>query len=151
MEPEVMTLHDELEGVRRHRAELRESVIALEHSLAAPIPGRPTAWTERVRAALMELLADFREHVDITEGQHGLYTRVLRTAPRLASAVRRLTQEHADLLGHISELLERVESDPDVDAIRELGTRLLGTLVRHRQRGSDLVYEAYEVDIGGEE
>jgi hypothetical protein len=27
---------------------------------------------------------------------------------------------------------------------------LLGLLVRHRQRGSDLVYEAYELDIGGE-
>ena len=38
----------------------------------------------------------------------------------------------------------------DVTRIRELGTRLLGALVRHRQRGADLVYEAYQVDIGGE-
>ena len=28
-------------------------------------------------------------------------------------------------------------------------TRLLGRLVRHRQRGSDLLYEAWAVDIGG--
>jgi len=38
----------------------------------------------------------------------------------------------------------------DVDSVRDLGTALLGRLVRHRQRGSDLVFEAYEVDIGGE-
>jgi hypothetical protein len=37
-----------------------------------------------------------------------------------------------------------------VDSVRDLGTALLGRLVRHRQRGSDLVFEAYEVDIGGE-
>jgi hypothetical protein len=37
-----------------------------------------------------------------------------------------------------------------VDAVRDLGMALLASLVRHRQRGSDLVYEAYAVDIGGE-
>jgi hypothetical protein len=41
-------------------------------------------------------------------------------------------------------------SDGDVDHVRELGTTLLGALVRHRQRGADLVFEAYQVDIGGE-
>ena len=28
-------------------------------------------------------------------------------------------------------------------------TELVGRVVRHRQRGADLIYEAYEVDIGG--
>jgi len=27
----------------------------------------------------------------------------------------------------------------------------MGQLVRHRQRGADVVFEAYEVDIGGSE
>jgi seryl-tRNA synthetase len=39
----------------------------------------------------------------------------------------------------------------EVTRVRELGTELLGSIVRHRQRGADLVYEAYEVDIGGDE
>jgi hypothetical protein len=38
----------------------------------------------------------------------------------------------------------------DVDTVRDRGTALLGRLVRHRQRGSELVYEAYTVDIEGE-
>ena len=28
-------------------------------------------------------------------------------------------------------------------------SKLLGQLTRHRQRGADLIYEAYQVDIGG--
>jgi hypothetical protein len=38
----------------------------------------------------------------------------------------------------------------DVDTVRDRGTALLGQLVRHRQRGSDLIYEAYSAEIGGE-
>jgi hypothetical protein len=37
-----------------------------------------------------------------------------------------------------------------VSVVREAATTALGRLVRHRQRGSDLVYEAYQVEIGGE-
>ena len=35
------------------------------------------------------------------------------------------------------------------EQVRDDVTRLLGRLVRHRQRGSDLLYEAWAVDIGG--
>jgi hypothetical protein len=37
-----------------------------------------------------------------------------------------------------------------VAKLRALGTELVATLARHRQRGADLVYEAYEFDIGGD-
>ena len=33
--------------------------------------------------------------------------------------------------------------------MREHGTTVLGRIVRHRQRGADLIYEAYATDIGG--
>ena len=32
--------------------------------------------------------------------------------------------------------------------IRNQAIELLGQLTRHRQRGADLIYEAYQVDIG---
>ena len=40
-------------------------------------------------------------------------------------------------------------AETDVDDLRERATGLLGHLVRHRQRGADLIYEAYQTDIGG--
>lgn len=142
-----------LDALRRRRAELRESMNAVEHALAAPAVGDQPRWAERVHVALVELSADFREHIDVTEGKDGLYRDVLASAPRLSEAVRRLTREHVQIAAQVEDLLGRARSTrgmEDVEPVRELGTALIGTLVRHRQRGSDLVYEAYEVDVGGE-
>lgn len=142
-----------LEELRRHRAELRESMGALEDALAAPATADRSRWTQRVEAALVEVSGDFRAHIDITEGANGLYRELLRTSPRLADAVDGLTRDHLLIGGHIDKLLTRVggpDATADVDGVRGSGTALLGRLVRHRQRGSDLVFEAYEVDIGGE-
>jgi hypothetical protein len=44
--------------------------------------------------SLVELAADFREHVNLTEGPDGLYRELLKSAPRLSGAVARLTSEH---------------------------------------------------------
>jgi hypothetical protein len=141
-----------LEALRRQRAELRESMNALEQALAAPAPGRLGAWAQRVHVALVELSADLREHIDITEGPDGLYGGLLTTAPRLSNAIARLTREHAQIRDLVDDLLARVSGPGvnDADPVRDLGTALLGRLVRHRQRGSDLIYEAYDADIGGE-
>jgi hypothetical protein len=142
-----------LEELRRRRGELRESMSALEQALAAPPAGGLEAWAGRVEAALVELSGDLREHVAITEGPEGLYAELMAQAPRLTGEMERLTQEHAQVREAIEELLTKVEA-PDVeehrDGVRDLGTRLLATLFRHRQRGADLVYEAYEFDIGGD-
>ena len=141
-----------LEGIRRQRAELRESMIALELALAGPAPSDQVRWAERVHVALVELSADFGEHLAVTEGPDGLYADIVAAAPRLSEAVARLTREHRQIARLVDDLLARV-STPEtghVDKVRRLGTTLLGLLVRHRQRGSDLVYEAYEFDVGGE-
>jgi hypothetical protein len=159
-EPDAESDSQDFVAMRRRRAELLESINALEQALAAP--GQQMRWVERVAAALLELSADFREHVELTVGPRGLYSRVLRSSPRLAHEVDRLTQEHtmlADLLGELLTLVGQgdklaVQPDPmlgDHAQVRERGTKLLGALVRHRQRGSDLIYEAYSVDIGGED
>jgi Hemerythrin HHE cation binding domain len=142
-----------LEQLRRRRAELLESMSAVEQALAAPAPGRQARWAERVHLALVELSADFDEHIDITEGSYGLYRELLTTAPRLSGAVARLTREHAlirDLLDNLQARVGEPGINPDVDEVRDRGTVLLGRLVRHRQRGSDLIYEAYTAEIGGE-
>jgi hypothetical protein len=142
-----------LEDVRCRRAELLESMRAVEQALAAPAPGRQVRWAERVHVSLVELSADFREHIDVTEGPDGLYAELRRTAPRLSGAVARLTREHAlirDLIDNLLACASEPEVHEDVDRVRDLGTALLAKLLRHRQHGSDLIYEAYEAEIGGE-
>lgn len=153
MDPHSSRPDQSFEALRQHRAELRESMSALEHALAAPAAADQTRWFQRLHVALVELSGDFRAHVDITEGPDGLYRNLLDTSPRLSDAVAGLTREHGLIDSQVDDVLSRVAA-PDmvegVAAVRDLGTALLGTLVRHRQRDSDLIYEAYEVDIGGE-
>jgi hypothetical protein len=160
MDPEsARTDQAMLEALRLRRGELRESMGALERAMAAPAAMAPPAeagrsrWGQRVHVALVELSGDVREHIEITEGAGGLYRDVLKTSPRLSGAVNRLVSEHRMIQSHVDDLMARLQTPggaEDVDAIRDLGTALISVLLRHRQRGSDLVFEAYEVDIGGE-
>ncbi|MGI8679259.1 MAG: hypothetical protein ACR2LX_11330 [Jatrophihabitans sp.] len=142
----------ELDAVRVRRAELRGSLNYLELTLAAPAAGRPVVWGETVHDALTTVAHDFVAHVEVTEGPEGLHQAILNGDLRLANAVAALTAEHADIVTEIAGLVADSEAPvvaDDIDSIRDRATRLLGHLVRHRQRGADLIYEAYQTDIGG--
>ena len=150
--PESVVMARDLEAVRRRRADLREVLSAFEDALAAPATGRAVIWGERVHEIVGDLVVEFAEHVDVTEGPDGLHQAILAAAVRLANAVDALTEEHGVIAAEIAELVAATEppvSAEDVAAIREQGTQLLGHIVRHRQRGADLIYEAYDTDIGG--
>ncbi|HJQ43872.1 MAG TPA: hypothetical protein VJ831_12355 [Jatrophihabitantaceae bacterium] len=142
----------ELDALRRRRAELLGTLGRLEHALAAPASGRAMAWGEGVHAALSALVDDFREHVLVTEGPGGLHQSILAGDLRLANAVNALADEHGVIAADIAEAVAASEppvTDEDVADLRERGTDLLARLSRHRQRGADLIFEAYDTDIGG--
>lgn len=146
------TQHD-VTALRRHRAELLDSMRAVEQALEAPAVGDVAAWAQRVSVALIELEADFREHVQLTEGTDGLYRTMREVAPRLSNVVRTLTADHARIRTAVGQLVTTTAGPvgaADVARVRQVGTSLLGRLSRHRQRGADLVFEAYQTDIGGE-
>ena len=83
----------------------------------------------------------------------------MERAPRLAGKLRRLQDEHPSVAQQIGTALGRLEggevggedSSWPLDRARDDLQRLLGSIVRHRQSGADLVWEAYNVDIGGPE
>ncbi|WP_460846814.1 hypothetical protein [Phytohabitans suffuscus] len=134
---------------RRHRATLLRSIQSFERALAAPA-GDP-AWRPRVSTRLHALRGAFAEHIVVTEGSDGLYAELLDYAPRLARGVNVLVREHAAVAATMSALQGRVDqAGPSVEELRAWSSDLLRELSRHRQRGADLVYEAYETDIGGE-
>ena len=68
-----------LEQVQRQRAELGESMAALEAALTLPAGAGPV-WRRRVRAALTELSHDLRDHANLTEVDGGLYADIGVTA-----------------------------------------------------------------------
>lgn len=140
-----------LAAARRHRAELLQSIQSFERALAVPA-GDPD-WRAGVAGRLRALRAAFTEHVVFTEGPAGLYAELLDHAPRLARGVEVLVREHAALTAAMDALQAHAHAGAAgsaVDDLRGWATDLLRELSRHRQRGADLVYEAYATDIGGE-
>lgn len=143
----------ELEQLRLRRAQMGESLAAVQQALEQPAPGRVAAWAERVQAALVELSGDLRVHMQTTEAAEGLFSDVVARAPRLSGRVTRLTQEHRVLAPAVESLVERagrVRGPEEVEDLRLECGELVRQLSRHRQAGADLIYEAYVVDIGGE-
>jgi hypothetical protein len=103
--------------------------------------------------ALVELSADLTLHVRASERDQGLHEEIKHAAPRLIGPVDRLAEDHRRIRGLLDELLLAADSPfavPDVEDMRTRAAALIEALARHRQRGADLVYEAFQVDLGGE-
>jgi len=139
-----------LEAAALRRREVREALVAVEDAASSPAV-EPDHWRDRVRGALADLDEAFEHHVLETEHPGGLYEEMERIAPHLSGKARRLRDEHPLLRASIAAERARLEVALPVEAIdpvRDDLQRLLGRIVRHRQHGADLVYEAYAIDIG---
>ncbi len=147
--------HEVREGARRRRAPLREAASDLELAISAPV-GTGTIWRDRVRESLARVQVALKQHIQDTEGPAGLYGQLQNDAPRLSTLVKLLAKEHTVMKGDINGVLSTLEELPDelddncCADTREAALMLLGRISRHRQKGADLVWRAYSVDIGGE-
>lgn len=143
--PEV-TPAVEAAGTRRRA--LGDALVALEAAASGPLVAGD--WRRHVRHALDDLAEALVAHRAEVERAGGILEEVMERAPRLARDVAWFREDHERLVARVGELRRSLD-DParDPHRLREELTLFLADLVRHRQRGSDLVYEAYMVDIGG--
>ena len=142
------------EEAARRRADLHHALVDVERAISSPAAGRLDTWTGDVVKRLSILLDSIDEHIEVTERTEGLYEEILHRAPRLSSQVDRLRAEHPALRDGTAKLIERLHSTAigegwPLEEARDDAQRLLGKIVKHRQRGADLVWEAYNLDIGG--
>ena len=152
--PEDEDLSAALHAARQRRKTLHDTLVHLEEALSSPAAGRIPDWTATVLKELHEVHDAFEQHILVTEQEEGLYDEILERAPRLAGNVRRLRDEHPEIQEGIAANLERLEhteigGEWPLDQARDDLQRFIGSVIRHRQRGADLVWEAYNVDIGG--
>ena len=144
---------DDLREVRQRREVLLSRVASLEAALAAP--ATDTRWPEGVGDALSNLRATLEEHVAQTESPDGILDQVRERAPRLSNQIDRLVDEHVMLVTDTERLIDHLDhatterTAEETATIREQALELLAAIVRHRQVGADLLYEAYNVDVGG--
>lgn len=116
--------------------------------MAGPVGDEP-AWLDSVRRAVAELGTALQAHVDEVEGPQGLLTDIVAQDPRLSVIAEELRNEHPELVTALDRV-EQAISGGDHRQVRRRAVALLGRLTMHRQAGADLVYEAYQVDIGGQ-
>jgi len=154
MDPEITPA---LSEARARRATLHDALVHLEMAISSPAAGRIDEWTAGVVKELTGVRDAFDQHVLVTEKPGGLYEEIITRAPRLDGTVTRLRNEHPTISIQIVDMLNRIgevhigSDEWPLDAARDDLQRFIGTVIRHRQRGADLVWEAYNVDIGGAE
>lgn len=146
-----------LSEARARRATLHDALVHLEIAISSPAAGRIPEWKDLVTKEMVGVRDAFEQHVLVTERPGGLYEEIIMRAPRLDGTIRRLKDEHPEIGEKVGEMLTRLDLAeigspiwPLEDARDDL-QRLIGTVIRHRQKGADLVWEAYNVDIGGTE
>lgn len=141
-----------LDAAAQRRRALRDALVALEDAISSPSRDAE-AWRKGVAARLAALRDAFAEHVAETEGPGRLYDEMEEIAPHVQGKARRLREEHPPLTRAIvdaaARFAEPFAEGTDLDAVRDDVQRLMGRLIRHRSHGADLVWEAYELDIGG--
>jgi Hemerythrin HHE cation binding domain len=152
MSEDAVATSDGLSVVRAHRIRLRRAAQELEAALAAPMTGRLDGWVEQVTPAVHRIRQAFTAHVSMTEGRGGLFDQIRTDAPRLVSVLAQLHREHGEITAQLAAAADQLEArgEAAMERVRERLTTALSSLSRHRQRGADLLYEAYQVDLGGE-
>jgi hypothetical protein len=151
--PEEVIEPTQLQEVGKRRAGLRRTMTDVEGAASAALIGRPGDWRTKLAVHVEDLREAWAAHVAGTEGPGGLWEQIRTDAPRLAGQLHKLGREHKALTGEV-EALHRSLADAGDDEshladVRERVNAMIILLTRHRQRGADLIYEAYEHDIGG--
>jgi hypothetical protein len=148
---------DALREAARRRQTLHEALVALEFAISSPASKRIPEWTRQVTKEAVAVRDAWEQHIDVTEKPGGLYEEIVGLSPRLAGTVDRLRTEHPEITEAVTQMVARLEHveigglEWPLDDARDDLQRFIGKVIRHRQRGADLVWEAYNVDIGGPE
>ena len=143
-----MLVSDSLTGAARRRTELEQALQNVEKAAAAP--AAHDTWGPDLASAVRQLQSALNHHIAEVEAPQGLLEQIVEKAPRLQRVVESTRHHHAVLAHSIADLLEAIEGgEAPAGDIRVDVIEILNDFARHRQDGADLIYEAYDVDIGG--
>ncbi|MEA2001049.1 MAG: hypothetical protein U9N84_04065 [Actinomycetota bacterium] len=148
----MMAAGDSLEGAARRRSELEEALQQVERAVAAP--AATVTWADEVTHRMRRLEIALNHHIVEVESPSGLLDQIVERAPRLQRQVEGVRHHHFVLARSITEILHKLRTARTVgtaptDEIRKATIDLLAEMTRHRLEGADLVYDAYDIDIGG--
>lgn len=138
-----------VESARERRQALKGAMEQLQ--VAATTPAAMAGWLDRVSEALDGVADALDRHVGMVEGEDGLLAEITEMAPHLQPAIGQIRADHNELHAQVDSTKLVVKQAPAAadgqEAVRREIRSLLFSLGEHRERGADLVYDAYNVDI----
>jgi len=142
----------ELSQVDRQRS--LDALHLLETSAGDASPGREQDWATGVRAAVAELDTALTLQAHNAAPDASLLSAVERDEPRLRHRVQELRQRYQAIHRGVTTLRQQLDAITNLDHIdvadlRQQLQQLANELRYQRARETDLVYEAYAVDLGG--
>lgn len=133
-------------ALNTERASIRRACARICALLSPPVT--PDALPELL-AALDSLTQRWARHVRLAEAPDGLLQRIVTDAPRLALPVQRLGSEHAVVSNTLGLVRARLEADrADLAAAGALLDQAMTGIESHRHRGNQVIYDAYNLDLG---
>jgi hypothetical protein len=131
---------------------MESAMQALERTAAGP--SGDANWIDDLGKQIRRLQVALNNHIAEVEPPTALLDQITDQAPRLQRRVEGTRQHHIVLSDLIARLLESVAAAKTADtmpvgSLRDGVVEILSELTRHRQDGADLIYNAYDVDIGG--
>jgi hypothetical protein len=134
------------EAALERRERLLQAILSLTEVLRAD-PEPVDAWSARLRDAAAMLAETIHEHVEEAETEDGFLDQVTQDAPGLAARVEALRAEHPVMRADARRMLETWPEDADPEALRAHVEPILSATRRHRERGTELLMDAYELDL----
>ncbi|QEG24692.1 hypothetical protein [Mariniblastus fucicola] len=143
---------------RTQHVRLVFAIHRLEACLGQAAPGRETEWQQEVNRALDLLLAAMKESRECVQRDDGLIEEIKLEKPYLLKRIKNLRAEFDGLFNQAAALQDQMKDASDKDSsetqqigfadLRQRMSWLLSALRHHQAKEADLVYEAFNVDIG---
>jgi chromosome segregation ATPase len=146
------------EAAVTERGKMGQAVQELRDALAAASWQREQRWHRMVQNALATLHSALQETRESADTTGSLLSQVVTEAPRLQARVERVREQYASLeqnigslrdqLGFIESELPEQETRKQVEEVRRNLHEMLMALHHIEAAETELLYEAFEVDIG---
>jgi hypothetical protein len=132
---------------REERSRMLGVMRKLEDGLAAASTTRERRWVERVYGVLLELQDVLKETRESADANGSLLDQLVDEYPRLHGRAQRLRTEYDKLQQLIQTLVQSIDRD-NVETVRQQLGSLLTKLRTVQAQETELLFEAFHVDIG---
>ncbi len=145
----------EAEGINELRSDHARVVIAiraLERAVGAPAPRRRREWLTNVSVALSQFQQDVAREGDHESAPSGVLELIREAEPRLSVEVDRIEEGYRSLSQRLRNLIHQLDTTADdqvdIASLRQEIGNILAEYRHLQAREVDLVYDAYNTDVG---